>query len=176
MNRTSRNILMMVVAVLGVMGCTAVVALGTLVAGGVWLDTIRLQSDQAEMVPPGAGAAADPASPTPAHMDPTVTSTSTQARSMKGWELYSWQMQGEWHFSLVVGTNRLKTFEEVSSPDMRMLGIEALKRKLHTLAGGEQVFWLGQRVPGMARPPDEMVDAIHAYCGECGIELEILWE
>ena len=116
------------------------------------------------------------ASPTPAHTTPTVTSTSTQARSMKGYELYSWQMQGAWYFSLVVGTNRLKTFEEVSSPEVRMQGIEALKRKLHTLAGGEQVFWLGQRVPGMARPPDEMVDAINAYCVDRDIQLGTDWE
>ena len=116
------------------------------------------------------------ASPTPAHTTPTVTSTSTQARSMKGYELYSWQMQGAWYFSLVVGTNRLKTFEEVSSPEVRMQGIEALKRKLHTLAGGEQVFWLGQRVPGMDWPSDEMVDAIHAYCVERDIQLETDWE
>ena len=116
------------------------------------------------------------ASPTPVHIAPTVTSTSTHARSMKGYELYGWQMQGVWHFSLVVGTNRLKTLEEVSSPEVRVQGIEALKRKLHTLAGGEQVFWLGQRVPGMAWPPDEMIHAIRTYCGELGIQLETNWE
>ena len=116
------------------------------------------------------------ASPTPAHMAPSVTSTSTPARSMKGWELYSWQMQGEWHFSLVVGTNRLKTFEEVSSPGVRVQGIEALRTELSRLASGEQVFWLGQRVPGMAWPPDEMIHAIRTYCGELGIQLETNWE
>ena len=37
------------------------------------------------------------------------------ARSMKGFELYSWQAEGEWHFALVVGTNRSKTHEEIAS-------------------------------------------------------------
>jgi hypothetical protein len=150
MNRTPRRIRMIVLAVLAVMGCAAVVALGALVAGGVWLD--------------------------PSRIAPTVTSTSTQARSMKGWELYSWQMQGEWHFSLVVGTNRLKTFEEISSPEVSVEGIEALKMELDKLARGEQVFWLVQRVPGAARPPDEMLDAIHAHCAERGLRLETDWE
>jgi len=113
------------------------------------------------------------ASPTPVHIAPTVTSTSTHARSMKGHELYSWQMQGAWHFSLVVGTNRLKTFEEVSSPEVRVQGIEALKGELDELAVGEQVFWSGQRVPHTSLPPDEMIETIHAYCAERGIELEI---
>ena len=116
------------------------------------------------------------ASPTPVHIAPTVTSTSTQARSMKGWELYSWRMQGAWYFSLVVGTNRLKTFEEVSSPEVRVQGIEALKRELNKLAGGEQVFWSGQRVPGTSLPPDEIIDAIHAYCRERDIQLGTEWE
>jgi hypothetical protein len=95
---------------------------------------------------------------------------------MKGWELYSWQMEGEWHFSLVVGTNRLKTFEEVSSPDVRVRGIEALKMELDRLARGEQVFWLEQRVQGMERPPDEMTEAIQTYCAERGIRLEVDWD
>ena len=116
------------------------------------------------------------ASPTPAHTTPTVTSTSTQARSMKGYELYSWQTQGAWHFSLLVGTNRLKTFEEVSSPEVRVQGIEALKRELDELAEGEHVFWSEQRVPRTSLPPDEIIDAIHVYCRERGIQLEIEWE
>jgi hypothetical protein len=77
---------------------------------------------------------------------------------------------------LVVGTNRLKTFQEVSSPDVRVQGIEALKMDLDGLAGGEQVFWLEQRVPGMARPPDEMFEAIQTYCAERGIRLEADWD
>src|SRR2546423_13466191 len=40
----------------------------------------------------------------------------TLPHSMKGYELYSWKSRGEWHFSLLIGTNRLKTFSEVNSP------------------------------------------------------------
>jgi hypothetical protein len=36
--------------------------------------------------------------------------------SMKGYELYSWSQDGEWHFTLITGTNRNKTLEEIISP------------------------------------------------------------
>ena len=45
--------------------------------------------------------------------------TSSNLTSMKGWELYSWQSSDGWYFALVEGTNRLKTFEEISAPDVQ---------------------------------------------------------
>jgi len=35
--------------------------------------------------------------------------------SMKGYELYSWLEDGQWHFTLITGTNRNKTVEEIGS-------------------------------------------------------------
>jgi hypothetical protein len=89
---------------------------------------------------------------------------------MKGYELYSWQAQGDWRFALVVGTNRLKTFDEISSDELRL---QALERKLDQLPGGEQVFWSTQRVPNMALPPSEMIAEIRAFCAQRDIQLEI---
>jgi hypothetical protein len=106
--------------------------------------------------------------------DPKDAAHSTQvAGSMKGYELYSWQVGEVWHFSLLVGTNRLKTSDEISAPETRLEGLEALERELDQLPEGEQVFWLAQRVLNTELPPDEMIDAIQAYCGERGILLEI---
>lgn len=93
--------------------------------------------------------------------------------SMKGYELYSWQAQDEWYFALVVGTNRIKTYDEVSSPETRVQGLEALKSELDKLSSGEQVFWSTQRVPNTTLPPDGIIDEIRAYCGQCGIRLEV---
>jgi hypothetical protein len=91
--------------------------------------------------------------------------------SMKGYELYSWQVQDAWYFALVVGTNRIKTYEEVSSPEARVKGLEALKSELDGLPDGGWVFWSGQRVPNTTLPPDEMIDEIRAYCEQRGIQL-----
>ena len=104
-------------------------------------------------------------------LDPKDAAHSTPlAGSMKGYELYSWQVREVWYFSLLVGTNRLKAPDEVFAPETRLEGLE---RELDKLPEGEQVFWSAQRVWNTTLPPDEMIDAIRAYCRERGILLEI---
>ena len=93
--------------------------------------------------------------------------------SMKGYELYSWKSRGEWHFSLVVGTNRLKTFREVSSPKIRVRGIDALKRRLNRLVKGEEVSWSVRLVPRTVLPPGEIIDEVKNHCEGRGIILRV---
>jgi hypothetical protein len=95
------------------------------------------------------------------------------SRSMKGYELYSWQVQGEWYFALVIGTNRIKTYDEIASSEVRVRGLDSLKSELDQLPSGEQVFWITQRVPNVTLPPGEMIDETSAYCRQRGIELDI---
>jgi hypothetical protein len=90
---------------------------------------------------------------------------------MKGYELYSWKTRGQWHFALLVGTNRLKSRGEINSPQVRVRGVEALKRKLSRLAEGEEVSWVEGRVPGMVLPPEEIIDEVKGYCDRQGITL-----
>jgi hypothetical protein len=40
-----------------------------------------------------------------------ITSIETLPRSFKGYELYSWEEEGQWHFTLITGTDRTKTIE-----------------------------------------------------------------
>lgn len=109
-----------------------------------------------------------------APIEPTgIPTLAPRARSMKGYEMYSWQMRGVWYFSLVVGTDRFKTYDEISSPELRLHGLEALESELDELPRGEQVFWSAQRVPNTAWPPVTMIEEISAYCRERGIQLEI---
>ena len=49
---------------------------------------------------------------------------------MKGYELYSWQYGGLWRFSILVGTNREKSLEEIQSPDTALDGVDALQAAL----------------------------------------------
>jgi predicted small secreted protein len=106
--------------------------------------------------------------------DPADTADSTRlGDSMKGYELYSWQDGEVWYFSLVVGTNRLKTPDEISSSEVRLEGLEALERELDKLPGGERVFWSAQRVQNTTLPPDEIIGAVRAYCRGRGILLVI---
>jgi hypothetical protein len=93
--------------------------------------------------------------------------------SMKGYELYSWKVRGEWYFSLLVGTNRLKTKKEVTSARVRVKGIEALKALLNQLASGEEVFWSAGLLPQMNLPPDKIIEDIKTYCERRGIMLRV---
>ena len=35
--------------------------------------------------------------------------------SVKGYELYSWEENGQWHYTFITGTNRVKTMKEITS-------------------------------------------------------------
>jgi hypothetical protein len=132
------------------------------------LEIAQLQRDLSDVQPGREGCLAF------AQSDPDLAGfVSDIPESMKGYELYSWQVQDVWYFALVVGTNRLKTYEEVSSSETRVKGLEALKRELDRLPDGERVFWSDQRVPNTTLPPDEMIDEIRAYCEQRGTQLDV---
>jgi hypothetical protein len=92
---------------------------------------------------------------------------------MKGYELYSWRIRGQWHFALLVGTNRLKSRGEINSPQVRVRGVEALKSKLSRLAEGEDVSWVEGRVPGAVLPPERIIEEVKGYCDRQGIRLRV---
>ena len=94
-------------------------------------------------------------------------------RSMKGYELYSRQVDGVWYFSLLAGTNRLKTYAEISSPEVQVRGLDTLKLVLDRLAESEQLFWSASRVPNTSFPPAELIGEIREYCGQRGLDLQL---
>jgi hypothetical protein len=94
-------------------------------------------------------------------------------KSMKGWELYSWQKPEGWYYALVVGTNRIKTFEEISANDVTVLGLEVLKAKLSQLVAGEEIYWSNRGVPNTQFPPEDVVNVVKTYCEACGLQLAI---
>jgi hypothetical protein len=62
--------------------------------------------------------------------------------AFKGMELFSWKPAGkDWHFSLLIGTNRQKPDSMITAPETEIVGVGNLKQKLASLAKGEQVFW-----------------------------------
>ena len=96
--------------------------------------------------------------------------------SMKGWELYSWQEDGRWYFSLLEGTNRAKTIAEVHAGDTRLDGIDGLKPALQGIAAGQLVTWWA---PSWAEgtvtfPPAETVDQVRRICEKQGLELQVV--
>jgi hypothetical protein len=72
--------------------------------------------------------------------------------SMKGYELYSWFEDNQWHFTLMTGTNRNKNVEEIISimnyetdegwVHIHVAGVENIKTVLRKLPSKEFVIWL----------------------------------
>jgi len=111
---------------------------------------------------------------------------------MKGYELYSWSEDGEWHFTLITGTNRKKTLEEVTedvntiSEDgwvhIHVVDVDAIKTVLSRLPQDEHVMWLGRLRTDQAPengvtitlPTEPIVDAIKEHASRCSVDLAIL--
>jgi len=117
---------------------------------------------------------------------PEVTPGQSSAfpHSMKGYELYSWQEKDEWHFTLITGTNRLKTLEEITTGEsfidsegwvkISVTGVATLKNALVRLPAGEQIFWVGARnlsFDKLTLPPQAIIDDIQARCQNLGLDL-----
>jgi hypothetical protein len=89
--------------------------------------------------------------------------------SMKGFEIYSWQENDAWRFSLLIGTNRLKTTEEVKADETRLSNVGELKRELGRLERGQYVSWPNERVAGLEPPPSDLVQEIKDHCEMLGL-------
>lgn len=112
-------------------------------------------------------------------------------RSMKGYELYSWQNGGEWHFTLITGTNRNKSLEEITSRfdtetpdgwvDVHAVGVDAIKTILHRIPAGEFVIWAGGGfvIPSEAStaklilPTADIVSEMMDYAGQIGLDFHV---
>jgi hypothetical protein len=88
--------------------------------------------------------------------------------SMKGWELYIWQDGGDTYFSMMVGTNRLKSDEEIAQAAVK--GLAAIKPKLDLLKEGQYVFVHGRRLAAPA--PEHQAKAVTEYCREAGLKVQ----
>lgn len=64
--------------------------------------------------------------------------------SMKGWELYCWPIDSKWKYSLLVGTNAVKTLSQVKANPISIIGEDSLKAVINKLPKGEEVFWIGK--------------------------------
>jgi hypothetical protein len=107
-------------------------------------------------------------------------------RSMKGYELYSWQVEGRWNFALMTGTNAFKPVERITNGadkvedgwvELRAGSVDELKLILGGLPKDESIVWIGRASladPGPLQiPPQAIVDSVSSYCKELGLSLEV---
>ncbi len=116
----------------------------------------------------------------------------TLPSSIKGYELVSWQEDGDWWYTLVTGTNRQKSFEELVSPQSWIIPGEFLKISTNSLAdlrsilerlpSGSEVIWGGMElsgevdegVPYFTYPPEKILADVSALCDQLNIKLVTL--
>jgi hypothetical protein len=119
----------------------------------------------------------------------TVGTVKELPGSMKGYELYSWQQNGDWHFTLITGTNRNKSIDEIMSGTdfiseagfvkIQMTGADALKSVLDKIPKGVQVIWLPYSAGGQSSqsanfslPPRQTLNMIIDYARQQGIDIQ----
>jgi hypothetical protein len=97
--------------------------------------------------------------------------------SFKGIELYSWQDKpGEWKYSILFGTNRVKTIKEVKS---RSVSIDELKIVISKMAINESIFWNNAADNGSGQdivlpfPPNEVIEELKQYASLYNVNLII---
>jgi hypothetical protein len=110
----------------------------------------------------------------------------TLPSSMKGYELYSWEEAGQWHFTLITGTNRNKFLEEIISAEdiisevgwikIHVVGVSEIKSVLAKLPENENIFWsaglmasVGTSDIVMEYPPQAVIDEIEEYADGLGL-------
>lgn len=116
----------------------------------------------------------------------TVVVPDLLPHSMKGYELYSWLAGDDWHFTLITGTNRLKTLEEITlgedvvTPDgwvsINVVGVDALKKVLTRLPPDEEILWVGGKgfQAGEFELPDQgILSNIQTYCQQLELVLSL---
>lgn len=122
----------------------------------------------------------------------TASVATSLPRSMKGYDLYSRYVEEEdaWYYTLVTGTNRVKSYAEISTPEslitaddwvkITVRGIDSLKSVLDLLPEGETVIWLDagrlEGAPAMeeAFPDREVVRGIERHCQRPTIRLDVV--
>jgi hypothetical protein len=110
--------------------------------------------------------------------------------SMKGYELYSWLENYQWHFTLITGTNRNKTLEEIISTtniisqdgwvQIHVIGVEEIYTVLCKLPQSEDTLWFSKlsfvqthQEIIIKLPTSSTMDVIKEHSEKCGLNLLI---
>jgi hypothetical protein len=104
---------------------------------------------------------------------------------MKGLELYSWQKDGDWKFTLITGTNRIKTYQEITTHENKLTdtwvkisvsSIESLKAVLARVPADNNIHWISSEVfvGGFSIPPDNIVEEVENHCESLDLHLDLI--
>ena len=104
---------------------------------------------------------------------------------MKGYQLFTWKEKGHWHYSLSPGTNRERTYEEITSKTTVIVGTPEFESELKRLPKGAEVFWHSDAPPGTRKPASsgpisfkhpsrKRIERLKTHCDKLGIKLTLM--
>jgi hypothetical protein len=122
----------------------------------------------------------------------TLMSIDKLPGSMKGYELYSWTENSRWNFTLITGTNRNKTLEEIVHGDdfisesgwvkIHTESLDEVKTIFSKLPQNESIHWLSdprsdqtpQNNIHFSLPGENDIEIIKGYAKQFNLDLVIL--
>ncbi len=114
--------------------------------------------------------------------------TLTVTHSIKGWEIYSWPSGNDRYYSILIGTNRIKTYEEVTSDEpsamhlITITGIDTLRLVLARFPESEYIDLIGKtclqncwggNYGNLSLPPQNQIDDIILFCTQKKLNLQV---
>ncbi len=121
-----------------------------------------------------------------------ITSLGKLPHSVKGYELYSWEEDEQWHFTLITGTNRNKMLEEIISKEeditesgwvkIHVISVPAIEDVLGRLPQREFVIWYDETILmqtgeidiSLQLPPEQIIDAVKVYAERFGLDFTVM--
>ena len=119
----------------------------------------------------------------------SLTEVAKLPHSLKGYELYSWREGDQWHFTLITGTNRTKTVEEITSTEnfisrtgwvkVHAAGADEIKDVLGRLPQGESIYWCDELHAGQTTgidlqlPAEQIVSSIKEFAEQRDLDLTV---
>lgn len=97
-------------------------------------------------------------------------------KGFKGFEMYSWSTGATWHYSILPGTNRNKTANEVRESGITLTNLTQLESALGKLAPNCEVFWFNivdgkTSLPEFSYPHQAVVNEVKKYADRRHIKL-----
>lgn len=104
---------------------------------------------------------------------------------MKGYQLFTWKQNGEWHYSLSPATNRERTYDEITAKKTVVVGTTAFEAELSRLPKGTEVFWHSDAPTGIKRPASgemisfkqpsrKRIERVKSLCDKLGIKVTLM--
>lgn len=104
---------------------------------------------------------------------------------MKGYQLFTWKRNGQWHYSLSRATNREPTYGDITAAKAVVVGTTEFESQLKRLPKGSEVFWHSDAPPGIKRsasqeiisfkqPSRKRIERVKSLCEKLGIKVTLM--